>query len=84
VPVILSKTAGVGEILHRGAVKIDFWDSEKIAETIINILSDKTLADKLIKDGQEEIRLLTWEVAARKCLAVYHEAVAMACLPEVG
>jgi glycosyltransferase involved in cell wall biosynthesis len=84
VPVILSKTAGVGEILHRGAVKIDFWDSEKIAETIVNILSDKTLADKLIKDGQEEIRLLTWEVAARKCLAVYHEAVATAGLPEVG
>jgi glycosyltransferase involved in cell wall biosynthesis len=84
VPVILSKTAGVGEVLHRGAVKIDFWDSEKIAETIVNILGDNTLAEKLIKDGQDEIRLLTWEAAARKCLAVYHEAIAMAGLREAG
>jgi glycosyltransferase involved in cell wall biosynthesis len=84
VPVILSKTTGVGEILHHGAVKIDFWNAEKIAETIINILGDNTLAEKLIKDGRDEIRLLTWEAAARKCLAVYHEAIAMQGLREVG
>jgi glycogen(starch) synthase len=75
VPVILSKTTGVGEILRRGAVKIDFWDAEKIAKTIVNILSDRALAERLVRNGQEEIRPLTWEVAARKCLAVYHEAV---------
>ncbi|OHB74583.1 MAG: hypothetical protein A2Z25_16360 [Planctomycetes bacterium RBG_16_55_9] len=77
VPVILSKTTGVGEVLRRGAVKIDFWDADKIAETIVNILSDPALAEKLISDGREEIRLLTWEAAARKCLAVYHRAGAM-------
>jgi glycogen synthase len=75
VPVILSKTTGVGEILRRGAIKVDFWNAEKIAEAIVNILSDRSLAERLVRDGQEEIRLLTWEVAAKKCLTVYHEAV---------
>ena len=81
VPVILSKTAGVGEILHRGAIKIDFWDIEKMAETIINILNDSNMAQRLTRDGREEIRPLTWEAAAEKCLAVYHEAAGMIARP---
>jgi glycogen synthase len=81
VPVILSKTTGVGEVLRRGAVKVDFWDCDKIAEAIINILTDNVLAEKLINEGKQEIRLLTWEAAAKKCLIVYHEAVALG-LPE--
>jgi glycosyltransferase involved in cell wall biosynthesis len=84
VPVILSKTTGVGEILRRGARKIDFWDAEKIAQTIIDILADRALAEKLVEYGREEIRFLTWEAAANKCLAAYHEAMAMANLPGVG
>jgi glycosyltransferase involved in cell wall biosynthesis len=84
VPVILSKTTGVGEILDRGAVKIDFWDAEKIAETIVKILSDHELAEKLTEAGREEIRFLTWEAAASKCLTAYQEAMAMANLPGVG
>jgi glycogen(starch) synthase len=84
VPVILSKTTGVGEILRRGAIKIDFWDAEKIAQTIIEILTDRALAERLIEYGREEIRFLTWEAAASKCLAVYHEALAMTNLPAVG
>ncbi len=40
VPVILSKTTGVGEVLNRGAVKVDFWDSGKMAEAIVEILNN--------------------------------------------
>jgi glycogen synthase len=74
-PVILSKTAGVGEILNRGAVKIDFWDTQKIADTIIEILSNPEWAEQLVKNGKEEIRFLTWETAARKCVNSYHYAM---------
>ena len=84
VPVILSKTTGVGEILNRGAVKIDFWDTEKISETIVKILSDHALSEKLTEAGREEIRFLTWEAAASKCLTAYQEAMVMANLPGVG
>lgn len=83
-PVILSKTTGVGEILNRGAVKIDFWDAEQIAETIVDILCDPALAQRLTREGREEIRLLTWDTAASKCLAVYDEALEMAGRPAAG
>jgi glycosyltransferase involved in cell wall biosynthesis len=81
IPVILSKTTGVGEILNRGAIKVDFWDSGKMAETIIEILCDPEKAEELVKNGKEEIRFLTWEAAAGKCVTSYHNALAMATVP---
>jgi glycogen(starch) synthase len=81
IPVILSKNAGVGEILNRGVVKIDFWDSEKIADTIVDILNNRDRADELVKNGKEEVRNLTWESAARKCVTAYHHAMLMANYP---
>jgi glycosyltransferase involved in cell wall biosynthesis len=78
VPVILSKTTGVGEVLNRGAVKVDFWDSGKMAEAIIDILDNPNRAEELVKNGKEEVRDLTWEAAARKCVNAYHSVLASA------
>lgn len=80
VPVILSKTTGVGEILKRGVVKVDYWDAGKIAEAIIKILNDPRLATKLSRDAREEVDPFTWEAAARKCLDVYNQAIGMESL----
>jgi glycosyltransferase involved in cell wall biosynthesis len=71
-PVIISKTAGVGEVLCDGALKVDFWDVNKMAEHIVEILSDPLLAGRLRSSAADEIRELTWDAAARKCLAVYN------------
>jgi glycosyltransferase involved in cell wall biosynthesis len=70
-PVIISKTTGVGEILRNGALKVDFWDSNKMAEQIIDILSNPLLAERLRTEARNEILNLTWDSAARKCLSVY-------------
>ncbi len=80
-PVIISKTTGVGEILQRGTVKIDFWDTEKMAETIIDLLSNPEMVKRLIEEGKEEIRNLTWEAAAEKCLSVYRRTISMSSEP---
>lgn len=81
IPVILSKTTGVGEILNKGVVKIDFWDTTKMAETIIEILDNPTWAAELVKKGQEEIRHLTWEDAAKKCVNHYQYAMSNMLAP---
>lgn len=81
VPVILSKTTGVGEVLNRGAVKVDFWDSGKMAQAIIEILNNPNRAEELVKNGREEVRDLTWEAAARKCVNAYHSVLATAIMP---
>jgi glycosyltransferase involved in cell wall biosynthesis len=71
-PVILSKTAGVGEVLCNGALKVDFWDVNKMAEQIIDVLSNPLLAQRLRTNATNEIRNLTWDAAAKKCLSVYN------------
>ena len=76
IPVILSKTTGVGEILNRGVVKLDFWDTNKIADAIIKILTNPNWANELVNNGKEEISQLTWEDSAQKCVNYYHDVMA--------
>lgn len=73
VPVVMSKSAGVGEVLRRGAIKVDCRDSERMADTILGILDNPDLAERLRRRGAEEIRGLTWDTAAGRCLRLYNE-----------
>lgn len=72
VPVILSKQAGVGEVMPH-AIKVDFWDSEALAEAICNVLRYKSLANTLKKNSAEIIKTVTWDKAAKKLNSLYHE-----------
>ncbi len=70
-PIIISRTTGVGEVLCRGALKVDFWDVDKMAEQIVEVLNNPRLGQQLRSDAKNEIKQLTWDAAARKCLSVY-------------
>ncbi len=72
-PIIISKTAGVGEVLHQGALKIDFWDVDKMAEQIVEVLNNPLLGQQLRNTAKSEIKQLTWDAAARKCVVVYND-----------
>ncbi len=72
-PIIISKTAGVGEVLHQGALKIDFWDVDKMAEQIVEVLNNPLLGLQLRNTAKSEIKQLTWDAAARKCVVVYND-----------
>lgn len=74
VPVILSKTSGASEVL-RHVLKVDFWDTEQIADRIIAVLRRPPLAATLRQHADIEARRLTWDDAAHKCLHVYDEAL---------
>lgn len=71
-PIILSKTTGVGEILSGGALKVDFWDVNRMAGYIVDILKNPLLAEQLRSRATDEIQGLTWDTAAKKCLSVYN------------
>jgi glycogen(starch) synthase len=75
VPVVLSKNSGIAELLSRGAMKVDFWDTEQMANKIIALLTQPELAEELRRESLAEIRPLTWDAAARKCRLVYRELV---------
>lgn len=72
VPVILSKQAGVSEVMPH-AIKVDFWETESFAEAICNVLRFKSLANTLKKNGAEEIKKITWDKAAKKLTTLYYE-----------
>lgn len=72
VPVILSKTSGVSEVI-RHALKADFWDATDIADKIIAVLRHPPLASTLRQHADIELRELTWDQAAKKCVNVYRD-----------
>ena len=79
VPVIVSKNSGVAEVLSQGALKVDFWDIDRMADGILAVLGRPELGEALRRAAGAEIRGLTWDLAARKCLAVYEEQMEMCC-----
>jgi len=70
-PTIASKTAGVCEAF-RNCLKVDFWDSDEIANKIISLLRYESLNKTLSENGRQEIELFTWDNVAEKTLDVYN------------
>ena len=74
VPVIMSKTAGASEVLKH-VLKVDFWDVDEIANKIIALLRHDPLSSELRNNADLELRHLTWDGAAQKCLDIYQHAI---------
>ncbi len=74
VPVIISKTSGVAEVLEH-ALKVDFWDVDEMANKIVAVLRHPPLSTTLREHADLEVRNLTWDGAAERCVKVYQEAV---------
>lgn len=74
VPVIISKQSGVAEVLHH-VLKVDFWDTEDLANKILAVLRHPPLAQTLRERGHDEVRQLSWDDSARRISEVYEELV---------
>ncbi len=70
VPVIISNQSGVSEILKH-AIKIDFWDTYAMADSIYGLLNYSSLAKFLKKSGKQEVNELTWIHSAKEVNKVY-------------
>ncbi|MHA7812208.1 MAG: glycosyltransferase [Phycisphaerales bacterium] len=75
VPVIVSKQSGVSEVLTH-ALKVDFWDTDEMANKIVAVLRYPPLGQTLREHGRFELRGLNWDGAAEKCVKVYGRAIA--------
>lgn len=74
-PVIVSKQSGVSEVLTH-ALKVDFWDTDEMANMIVAVLRYPQLGNTLRERGRFELRGLSWDGAAEKCVKVYGRAIA--------
>lgn len=71
VPVILSRQSGASEVLQN-CIKVDFWDTDQLARSIIKVLEEKEATVEMIRGGQEELGKVTWEMAAERVEEVYY------------
>ncbi len=69
-PVLISKQSGVAEVLTH-ALKVDFWDTEEMANKILSALRYKVMNRQLVEEGRKELSRITWRRAAEKVLALY-------------
>ncbi len=74
VPVIISNQSGVAEVL-RYVIKVDFWNINKLADSIIGLLSYPEIAKILAEEGWKEVDGMKWEYAALRVKEVYVETL---------
>jgi len=72
-PVIVSRTSGVSEVL-RHCLKVDFWDTEKLASKILSVLRYREAHHLLKEHGYQEVQGFSWQNPAKKCVEVYKRA----------
>jgi glycosyltransferase involved in cell wall biosynthesis len=73
-PVIVSKSTGAIELLPH-AYAIDFWDINKMAAQIVELIRNPQLRQERAAAVQREAQAATWEAAARKMQNLYQRLV---------
>lgn len=72
IPAVVSKQSGVAEVL-RGALIADFWNTQLMADHIVNLLQDEELRSKVTNRLSHDLEAATWDAAAAKVMKVYRE-----------
>lgn len=71
-PVIMSKNAGVSEVVNH-ALKIDFWDVDKMANHIVSIIRYSELEHEMSENCYKESFKFNLDEPAMKCMRVYND-----------
>jgi glycosyltransferase involved in cell wall biosynthesis len=70
IPCVISKQSGVAEVLS-GSMKFDYWDTNKAASCILNLLNDSVLSKKIVSDASQNLNNITWDISAKKIINAY-------------
>jgi glycosyltransferase involved in cell wall biosynthesis len=72
--VIAGRSGSLPEVLGDGALWVNPYDVEAIADGMRRLLSDEALRDELVAKGSARARLFSWRTTAATTLGVYEEA----------
>lgn len=78
IPAVISKQSGVAEVM-KGALMADFWDVDMMANQIVQLIEDKDLRERVIKQSEQDIAASTWDAAAAKVVKVYEKILGHQC-----
>ena len=71
-PTLISRQSGVSEVIKH-TLKVDFWDTDEMANKIISVLQHGALGRTLIENGAREVLEVNWNKAAKKVQKVYQK-----------
>lgn len=71
-PVVISKQSGVGEVIQ-DCFKVDFWDTELMADCVLTILREQPLAEQLRSEAPRVLRHITWQNQAKAVQSIYEQ-----------
>lgn len=72
IPCVITKQSGVSEVL-KGSLQFDFWDSNRAADYIVNLLQDPVLKEKVVSDSYQNLPDICWHKAANQVLSAYQK-----------
>jgi len=73
-PALISKQSGVSEVVSH-VLKVDFWDTDEMANQILASLRYPVLHQQLVHEGKLELVKLSWQKAATKVASIYQRLV---------
>jgi glycosyltransferase involved in cell wall biosynthesis len=71
-PVIVSKQSGVAEVLQN-AFKVDFWDTDQMADMILALTTNDSLANTMWQNSYHEYKSQSWSKSTDKMRDIYHQ-----------
>ena len=74
VPLIIPIQSGVSEVLNH-AIKVDFWDTDRIADAVIQVLNTPRLATQMVQATKFEMERASWGRAAQILRGYYQEVL---------
>ncbi|HTH72131.1 MAG TPA: glycosyltransferase family 4 protein [Candidatus Pristimantibacillus sp.] len=73
-PVLISKQSGVSEIISN-CLKVDFWDTNELANKITAVVQNDPLRDELHANAHREYLSRSWDHSADRLWEIYHHHV---------
>lgn len=74
-PVITSNISSLPEIAGDGALLVDPYDVQQIAEALIKLSTDSDLRTRLSRAGLINVQRFSWQKTAQETADVYHQVV---------
>jgi glycogen(starch) synthase len=74
VPVLISKQSGVAEVLTH-ALKVDFWDTDEMANKILAVLRHEPLQRTLRDHAAFELKRFSWRDSAAQLKSLYEQLI---------
>jgi len=74
VPVVLSRQSGAAEVMNH-TIKVDFWDTDKLANSILGVIKYGELSETMKENCASEIKRLSWDNSAEKVKGIYEDVL---------